>query len=297
MILNRLYDQNLIQPPKWAIPNCHFLAVTGSTAYGCNNADSSDEDLVGWVIPPKEIAFPHLAGEIEGFGTLKPRFTTWQKHHIDDPESRKQYDVTLYGVAKFFHLCMANNPNMLDVLFTPRRCVKHCTQVGEILRENRKLFLSSHCYQKFRGYAYSQLHKMGIKQPKEGSKRFENVQKFGFDVKFGYHLIRLLLEAEQILTEGDLDLERNSEILKSVRRGDWTEEKILSWFDIKEKSMEELYAKSTLPRKPDEEAIRKVLMNVFEAHYGSIADAVREENVAEKTLWEIQSLLQQRGFY
>ena len=296
MILSRLYDKNLIQPPKWAIPNCHFLAITGSTAYGCNNADSSDEDLVGWVIPPKEISFPHLAGEIEGFGTPKPRFTTWQKHHIDDPESRKQYDITLYGVAKFFHLCMENNPNMLDGLFTPRRCIKHCTQVGEIVRENRKLFLSKHCYSKFRGYAYSQLSKMKTKTQKEGSKRFDSVKQHGFDVKFSYHLVRLLLEAEQILTEGDLDLERNSEILKSIRRGDWSEDKVVGWFDTKEKSMEELYAKSTLPHKPDEEKIRRILMDVFEAHYGSISEAVKEQDVDHNTLLEIRDLLQKRGY-
>lgn len=296
MILNRLLAQNLINPPKWAVPNTHYLVITGSTAYGCNNADSSDEDLVGWVIPPVEIAFPHLAGEIDGFGTPKPRFTTWQKHHIDDPESRKQYDVTLYGVAKFFHLCMENNPNLLDTLFTSRRCIKHITQVGEILRDNRKLFLSTHCYQKFRGYAYSQLHKMGIKQPKEGSKRAEIVKLHGYDTKFSYHLIRLLLEAEQILIEGDLDLERNSEILKAIRRGEWSEEKIVNWFDAKERSMEELYAKSTLRHKPDEDAIRGVLMSVFEAHYGDISKCVRVQGREEKALSDIAGILNRMGY-
>ncbi len=30
---------------------------------------------------------------------------------------------------------------MIDSLFTPWRCVMHPTQVGEVMRENRKLFL------------------------------------------------------------------------------------------------------------------------------------------------------------
>jgi hypothetical protein len=48
-------------------------------------------------------------------------------------------------------------------------------------------------------------------------------------VKFAYHVIRLLGEAEQILLEGDIDLRRNSAQLKAIRRGDvkWTSSKKL----------------------------------------------------------------------
>ena len=51
------------------------------------------------------------------------------------------------------------------------------------------------------------------------------------DVKFLYHVVRLLNEAEQILMEGDLDLERNREQLKSIRKGEWTFDQIVKYFD------------------------------------------------------------------
>ena len=59
----------------------------------------------------------------------------------------------------------ANNPNVLDALFTPATCVLHTTRAGTLVRENRRLFLHRGAWPKFKGYAYSQLHKIAIKQP------------------------------------------------------------------------------------------------------------------------------------
>ena len=52
------------------------------------------------------------------------------------------------------------------------------------------------------------------------SNREKDIVKHGYSTKFAYHIVRLLNEVEQILTEHDLDLERNREQLKSIRRGD-----------------------------------------------------------------------------
>lgn len=57
------------------------------------------------------------------------------------------------------------------------------------------------------------------------SKRINLIDKFGYDTKFAYNLVRLLNECEQILVEGDLDLERSKEMLKSIRKGEWSLEK------------------------------------------------------------------------
>ena len=65
------------------------------------------------------------------------------------------------------------------------------------------------CWPKFKGYAYAQLNKLKTKKP-EG-RRLATVEAHGMDVKFAYHVIRLISEVEQILTTGDLDLEANRE--------------------------------------------------------------------------------------
>lgn len=137
----KLAEKELIQPPRWLPANVHYETITGSVAYGVSG-DASDMDVYGFAIPPKEVVFPHLVGEIAGFGTpIAPRFEQFQKHHINEPDTGRQYDLAIYSIVKFFQLCMENNPNMIDSLFTPRRCVLHSTEIGEMVRSNRRLFL------------------------------------------------------------------------------------------------------------------------------------------------------------
>jgi len=153
-------QKGLISPPKWLPANVHYEALTGSVAYGASS-DTSDMDIVGFCIPPKEVTFPHLAGEIPGFGRQKTQFGDWQQHHIMDKEARQEYDFCVYSIVKFFNLAMENNPNMVDVLFVPQRCVLFCSSVAQIVRDNRKMFLHKGSYHKFRGYAYASLSKLG----------------------------------------------------------------------------------------------------------------------------------------
>ena len=81
MILDNLYKQKLIHPPKWLLSNCAYLTVMGSQAYGVSS-DDSDLDVYGFCVPPKDLVFPHLAGEIPGFGQQIQRFDQWQEHKV-----------------------------------------------------------------------------------------------------------------------------------------------------------------------------------------------------------------------
>jgi predicted nucleotidyltransferase len=282
--------KKLIVPPKWLPANIHYEVITGSVAYAVSS-DTSDMDIVGFAIPPKEDIFPHLRGEIMGFGRQKQRFEQWQQHHVKDDSDRQEYDFTIYSIVKFFNLVMENNPNMVDTLFTPQRCVLFCSPIAQMVRDNRKMFLHKGSYHKFRGYSYAQLNKIGTKANASNPKRQESIEKYGFDTKFAYHVIRLALEGEQILMEHDLDIERNAEILKSIRRGEWTEQRIRDWFDEKERHLEELYNKSDLRHSPDEEAIKNLLMNCLEQHYGSLDGAVKREVPVQKMIQELQAVL------
>jgi len=102
---------------------------------------------------------------------------------------------------------MENNPNIIDSLFTPATCVLHATRVGTFCpRESPCVFLHKGAWPKFKGYAYAQLHKLANKVPT--GKRLALVEAHGYDTKFAYHVVRLLGEVEQILVEGDIDLQR-----------------------------------------------------------------------------------------
>ena len=180
-----------ICPPKWIPNTIQYEVITGSVAYGVST-DMSDQDISGFCIPPKQIIFPHLAGEIPGFGKPKEVFSQYQEHHIADPDGKKSedaygevkgvgYDVTMYSIVKFFQLVMENNPNMVDTLFVPVNCIKYITPIGQMVRDSRRIFLHKGCFHKFKGYAFSQLHKAKIKSPDAGSKRWADIQKHGWD--------------------------------------------------------------------------------------------------------------------
>jgi len=273
-LLKRLNKAGLLSAfPKFLLDNTMYATYMGSAAYGVSNL-GSDIDVYGFCLPPKESIFPHLAGEIPGFGSQIQRFEQWQQHHIKDKSAEKEYDITIFSIVKYFQLCMENNPNMIDSLFVPRTCIIHSSALSERVRENRKLFLHKGSYHKFKGYAYSQMHKMRIKEPEVGSKRYDMVQQYGYDLKFAYHVVRLLSECEQILVEGDINLQKNNEQLKSIRRGEWTLDQVEQYFNDKERQLEDLYTKSTLQYKPDEDKIKELLLTCLEMHYGSLEKAV-----------------------
>jgi predicted nucleotidyltransferase len=262
----------------------------GSQAYGVNT-DDSDLDVYGFCIPPKDLVFPHLAGEIPGFGQQVQRFEQWSEHHVRDPNKKVEYDFAVFSIVKYVQLCMENNPNMIDSLFTSRQCVIHSTPVSEHLRENRKLFLHKGSWHKFKGYAYAQMAKIRNKVNASNEKRAETIAKHGYDLKFAYHIVRLLNEVEQILVEGDLDLQRNRAQLKEIRRGEWSLEQVENYFESKEKLLEATYAASKLPHGPDEAVIKKILLECMELHYGDLGTAIKRDVNVEGLVRDLRTVL------
>lgn len=290
MLLQDLKKQGVINPPTFLPDNTVYLAVIGSDSYGVSSG-SSDHDIFGICIPPKTDVFPHLRGEIEGFGTQKQRFNSWEQHRVKRKDNEKVYDFSVYNIVNYFDLLMKNNPNIIDSIFVPNRCVLHSTAVGNLIRDNRRDFLHKGAFFKFKGYAYSQLHKISQKSNTKNEKRQKDIEKFGFDLKFSYHLVRLLNECEQILVEGDLDIERSREQLKSIRRGEWSFEQIQEYFNKKELFLEEQYSKSKLRNVPDEEKIKQLLLKCLEHHYGSLSDAIKLDVDVEQVLSEFQTVI------
>ncbi|MES2464751.1 MAG: nucleotidyltransferase domain-containing protein [Armatimonadota bacterium] len=297
-VTQRLAARKLALPPKW-LPNAvAYETIMGSMAYGVSS-DTSDMDVYGFCIPPKDMIFPHLAGEIPGFGTQIQRFEVFQQHHIPDDEalggSGRQYDLTIFSIVKYFQLALENNPNIIDSLFTPVTCVLHSTAIGEMVRDQRRMFLHKGAWHKFKGYAFSQMHKMDIKSPQPGSKRAADIEKFGFDAKFAYHIVRLLDEVEQILTTGDVDLQWDRERLKAIRRGEWTADQVREFFVRKERELETAYADSKLPHKPDEAVVKRLLLECLEAHFGSMKEAVVMPTQERELLRQIKTLCEKAG--
>ena len=197
MLLDQLAKRKLIHPPGFVISNCAYLTITGSVAYGC--ADTSikstmpDYDMYGFCIPPLNMVFPHLAGHIHGFGHAPQAFEQWQQHHIQDDSSSKEWDFQIFSIVKYFELCRQGNPNVVDSLFTPENCVSHITQVGRLVRDHRRLFISKEIWAKFRGYAFSQMAKLKSKQSRglNAVKKFEEDHQISNKTKMNDILVEI----------------------------------------------------------------------------------------------------------
>jgi len=289
-IVQRVTSRGLAQVPKAVESATQYEVVVGSVMYGVSD-DLSDMDVSGFCIPSKDVIFPHLRGEIIGFGLQKKRFEQYQKHHIEDSEAGKIYDLTIYNIVKYFQLCMQNNPNMLDSLFAPDACILKITRVGNMVRDARKDFLHKGCWHRFKGYAYSQLHKARGKNPEKGSKREKIREKYGWDVKFGHHVVRLLLEVEQILSEGNMDLMRHREHLKAIRRGEISQDDVEKWAAEKEHALERLYEESKIPYSPNEQKIKNLLLHCLEEHYGNLSEEVVNPDAAVQALRDINQIV------
>lgn len=288
-IIKKLAGHWVLHPPHQFVAEPVYEVMMGSVAYGVSGK-SSDVDVYAVCVPSKEIVFPHLTGNIHGFGPEPESFDVFQKHHIDFGPS--EYDINVYSIVKYFKLCAENNPNMLDSLFVPDRCVLHANEVGKHMRLNRHMFLSKASYDKMRGYAFSEFKK--IKKgydPQTNAKRAASVEKHGYDVKSAYHVVRLLLEAEMILNTGDLDLEFNREHLKFVREGGYSIEELSDWFVSKERDLMSVYTNSKLPLKADMNNLKTILHECLEMHFGSLDGITHTVEESDVILEKIRKLV------
>jgi hypothetical protein len=283
-----LEKKGFISPPNWLSKNIIYLSVVGSVSYGAADTNKiSDIDLFGVCIPPKSILFPK--GKILGFDDFE-EFTLYKKDHIFLEE--QEYDVAVRNIASFFKLLNKSNPTVVGALFSCQEDILAITKAGNIMRDNRHLFLSKECFPAFKGYAYSNLKKMESKTPDESGKRFDLVKKYGYDVKFAMHVVRLLLELEQILEEGTINLKKDKDVLKSIRMGEWKIEEIKKWASDKEKSLDVLIKKSSLKEKINKKEIRELLVSCLETHYGSLQKEMVNEETERSFIKEVKSLLE-----
>ena len=89
---------------------------------------------------------------------------------------------------------------------------------------------------------------------------------YGFDGKHAAHLVRLLRMCREILETGRVVVRRpDAEELKGIRRGEWTYDQLCEWFDREDAALDEVTAKSKLPKSPNIEAIDRVCVEIIES--------------------------------
>lgn len=178
----------------------------------------------------------------------------------------KEWDSVIYEIRKFFSLLLKCNPNVLGLLWLKRENYIHIGESGKLLIDKRNLFVSKQAYYSFSGYAYGQLHRMEHMAFKGymGEKRKKLVEKFGYDVKNGAHLIRLLRMSIEFLTDGELRVHReDASELKDIKQGKWSLEKVKREAEALFALAREANIKSPLPPQPDYDRAEQLLIDII----------------------------------
>lgn len=284
----------------WANDNLIHKTVAGSRLYGTSGPDS-DTDLRGVCLMPR--------AALLGFS----RFEQHQTHH-------RETDIVIYGLTKFFMLTRNNNPNLLDILFSPPSAWLMDTATWRRVYSERDTFLSQRLRYTFSGYAVSQLkrikgHRRWLTDPPErkpvakdfrgrietgekgeqnlvfpsihfeqqykavaktwkdyqrwlkerNPKRAELERRYGYDVKHASHLVRLMVQAQNVLAKctynpvlsgDDLDL------VLGVLGGEWEYDYLIEWAETNDARIKAM--DTDLPKKPRHKRIERLLMSLNE---------------------------------
>lgn len=209
-------------------------AIAGSRLYGTNRPDS-DEDIRGVFIPWNDRLF--------GFNPIE---------QIEE----KEPDRVIYSLQKFMKLALANNPNILDLLFTPKEFWKQSSSYWTIIHECRHEFLSQRIRKTYVGYAQSQMNRM------------INAQKEGREIKLKHagHVLRLMFQAEEILRTGTFTpvLDKVSLlIVKNVMNGGQPIQSIFDQFPMMVKDIDSMASK--LPQEPNSATLERLCVSIYQS--------------------------------
>lgn len=176
------------------------------------------------------------------------------------------WDIVTYEVRKFIRLLANGNPNVLSLLWTEPKHFLKITSAGQILLDNRQLFLGKHVYHSFAGYANSQLQRMKhqVFDGYMGSKRKALVEQFGYDSKNAAHCIRLLRMARDLFLTGNVIVKRPDAVeLIEIKQGQWSLAAVTAEAEKLFKEVKVAREASTLPDNVNLEKINALSIQVI----------------------------------
>lgn len=176
-------------------------------------------------------------------------------------------DLVVYSLRKWAGLAMNGNPSVLIPLFVPDDEIVTMTALGAELRDRGAMFLSRVAADRFAGYLHAQRRGL-LSHDGKGSDvtRPELIAKYGWDTKFGGHMIRLGIQGVELLETGRITLpvpEPWRTWIRECRTGGHTMAEALEIASDLEDRLRLLADASALPGRPDRGAVDDWLISVY----------------------------------
>lgn len=229
-------------------------SIVGSTAHGLNLPGTDDQDRMGVCIEPPEYVIGLKHFEQDVFRT-KPQGV--RSEHGD-------VDRTVYSARKFCRLALGGNPSLLVLLYTKPDVE---TALGKSLLELAPAFSARSAGRAFLGYATQQRQRLLGERGQMNVKRPELTEKYGFDVKYAMHMLRLGFQGVEFLETGELTLpmrEPERTQVFQVRTGKVELNDVLTTAGELERRIEDLLDTSPLPPTPDTDLVNEWLVGAYQ---------------------------------
>jgi len=238
----------------YANNNIIFETLTGSRAYG-TSTDNSDYDYRGIFVGSK-------------INILTPFYNVEQV--------QTEGDRTIYEFRKFMKLVVEQNPNILELLWVRDCDIITNTPLYSYIRGYRDQLLSTKIKHTFVGYAHAQLkrlknaHNMLLTTQTPNTNRnptrAQLEHNYGYDTKYGMHLIRLLKMCKETLITKQLSVYReDAQDLLSIRNGYYTFEQLVQY---SEQLMNEIENTPTdLPYSIDIEFVSHMMVTIYNSYW------------------------------
>lgn len=222
--------------------------LAGSHIHGLN-VETSDRDEEAIVIESID----------EAMGLGNP----FEELIYESPEVDKKY----VSLRKWCRLACKGNPNFLLPLFAPLDSIISMDARGSQLRDLASAFISKQAIKAHLGYMQGQRHRMQTgSHGGRGKPRQDKIDEFGYDTKYGMHLLRLSWQGMELARTGRLTLPIQDDIRKlllMVRHGEYSLKTVLAIADEWEGRLKESFNTCDLPDEPAYNIIEKWMLNMY----------------------------------
>ncbi|QFZ22032.1 nucleotidyltransferase domain-containing protein [Saccharothrix syringae] len=235
----------------------------GSGVHGTAIEGTDDRDEMGLCVEPPE----YVVG-LRRFEQYIRRTAEERTGVVNTPSGPGDLDLVVYSLRKWLRLALQGNPTVLIPLFAPEHEVVTITDLGRDLRANADMVVSRRAGERFRGYLHSQRRRMVDGTVAARVNRPGVVARYGFDVKYAAHMVRLGVQGVELLETGRITLpvpEPWLTWIRDLRQGRHTAEEALDAAEGLEARLVELIGSSDLPPEPDHRRADRWLVRAYES--------------------------------
>ena len=236
------------------------LFVGGSQLHGAKVSGYDDLDIYGcYIEPPERI-----------LGVLALEHFVWSSGSATVTNTADDIDVTTYSLHRWGELIRKGNPAILHYLFAANALSSSDTW-ERFIGSHRENLISKRAAKQYLGFAASQRMRLtGERGMGRHGQRPDLIERYGFDVKFAMHYVRLLGECRELLREHKVTLPRpEKELLVDIRSGKYTQDQVFEIGDGIARECEQLLEKSNLPDAVDAESLSRQISDAYQYHWRS----------------------------